>query len=254
MPRSGYRRAFTTPEPAFHFPRNGCSTSRNPRSTSRNPCSTSSEIDVPLPPKSVFHFLRNTHPASVTPSAHGYSHGFTSGYRLSRAATRWSARVHPRRALDPSPRHWRQHRDVQHRLRSAPAAAAVSGRGEPRARLGVHGRERRPDALQPIDARARGLRLVRAACRLPGERGRMGKPGGNRHPARRGRLSGAVPPAAGGPAARPAVHRRRGARGCGPGRAAEPPGVDQPLRVGPRHRRDAARPQRRSLHHRRCAR
>ena len=60
MPRSGYRRAFTTPEPAFHFPRNGCSTSRNPCSTSRNRCSTSSEIDVPLRPKSVFHFLRNT--------------------------------------------------------------------------------------------------------------------------------------------------------------------------------------------------
>ena len=65
MPRSGYRRAFTTPEPAFHFPRNGCSTSRNPCSTSRNPCSTSSEIDVPLRPKSVFHFLRNTHVAGI---------------------------------------------------------------------------------------------------------------------------------------------------------------------------------------------
>ena len=44
MPRSGYRRAFTTPEPAFHFPRNGCS-------TSRNRCSISSEIAVPLRPK-----------------------------------------------------------------------------------------------------------------------------------------------------------------------------------------------------------
>ena len=64
MPRSGYRRAFTTPEPAFHFPRNACSTSRNPCSTSRNRCSTSSEIDVPLRPKSVFHFLRNTQSAA----------------------------------------------------------------------------------------------------------------------------------------------------------------------------------------------
>ena len=37
----------------FHFLRIPCS-------TSRIRCSTSSGIDVPLPPDSVFHFLRNT--------------------------------------------------------------------------------------------------------------------------------------------------------------------------------------------------
>ena len=39
----------------FHFLRIPCS-------TSRIRCSTSSGIAVPLPPDSVFHFLRNTHP------------------------------------------------------------------------------------------------------------------------------------------------------------------------------------------------
>ena len=69
-------------EPAFHFPRNGCSTSRNPCSTSRNRCSTSSEIDVPLPPKSVFHFLRNT-PAgcSATRSCSGWTTRSATGSR-----------------------------------------------------------------------------------------------------------------------------------------------------------------------------
>ena len=60
--RSSYRRAFTTsgtavplpPESLFHFLRIPCS-------TSRIRCSTSSGIAVPLPPDSVFHFLRNTH-------------------------------------------------------------------------------------------------------------------------------------------------------------------------------------------------
>ena len=52
MPRSGYRRAFTTPEPdvplrpesMFHFP-------ESMFHFRRKPCSTSAEIGVPLPPK-----------------------------------------------------------------------------------------------------------------------------------------------------------------------------------------------------------
>ena len=44
----------------FHFLRIPCS-------TSRIRCSTSSGIDVPLPPDSVFHFLRNTHERSRPP-------------------------------------------------------------------------------------------------------------------------------------------------------------------------------------------
>ena len=64
--RSSYRRAFTTsgtavplpPESMFHFLRIPCS-------TSRIRCSTSSGIAVPLPPDSVFHFLRNTHSGTM---------------------------------------------------------------------------------------------------------------------------------------------------------------------------------------------
>ena len=44
----------------FHFLRIPCS-------TSRIRCSTSSGIAVPLPPDSVFHFLRNTHLGLLAP-------------------------------------------------------------------------------------------------------------------------------------------------------------------------------------------
>ena len=157
---SGYRRAFTTsgtavplpPDSMFHF--------------LRIRCSTSSGFDVPLPPDSVFHFLRNTQ------SAHGLRHDVIdrtdplpsprSAATLASTTTRsrrlcagsvsgWARSLRRRRfaARNGSPAHDLSH--VSGRLRRSAGRGGFSVVGEQMTKFGPHGPHRPPETAMRID-------------------------------------------------------------------------------------------------------